>query len=210
MARLSNGILGPLIGKIGTVVGSSRNGRPYLKGAYKKRTKKVSAAELANRQKFAMAQAWLRPVLSFVREGFKNYSETARGFIAAKSYLLHHGFEGLAPNLWINPAKALLSYGTLPLAEEMKVESIAPDLLRFSWMAKCVAEASPLDQVMLMAYDMVNGRTFYSLTGQFRKVGEDFLRIDHQQGASYHCYAAFIAADRKTVSYSTYLGEVKS
>jgi hypothetical protein len=61
MGRLLTGINGPIYGKVGSVIGSSRNGVPYIKGLYKKRTLKVSEKELANRQKFAAAQAWLRP-----------------------------------------------------------------------------------------------------------------------------------------------------
>jgi hypothetical protein len=56
MARLTAGIHGPLVGSIGNVVASSRNGVPYLKGAYKSRTKSVSDRELANRKKFKVAQ----------------------------------------------------------------------------------------------------------------------------------------------------------
>jgi hypothetical protein len=40
-------------------------GKAYgiLNFTYKKRIKKVSEKELANRNKFAMAQAWLKPLL---------------------------------------------------------------------------------------------------------------------------------------------------
>jgi hypothetical protein len=79
MGRLINGINGAFEGKVGSVVGSSWKGIPYIKSAYKKRTKKVSAKELANREKFAMAQDWLKPLLPFVREGYKGYSSTVEG-----------------------------------------------------------------------------------------------------------------------------------
>src|SRR5882757_9493250 len=92
MGQLINGINGAIVGKVGTVIGSSRNGKPYVKGPYKKRTGKVSKAELANRGKFAVAQAWLKPLLKFVREGFRMYKMTSGAFVAAKSYLLRHAF----------------------------------------------------------------------------------------------------------------------
>jgi hypothetical protein len=62
MGRLVSGINGPIIGKVGDVVGSSWKGIPYLKGKYKKRAKNVSDKELANRERFAKAQAWLAPI----------------------------------------------------------------------------------------------------------------------------------------------------
>jgi hypothetical protein len=85
MGRLISGINGPIQGKIGTVIGSSRNGVPYVKGPYKNRTLKVSVKELANRKKFAAAQYWLSPILNFVHEGFKGFSQRSQGFVAAKS-----------------------------------------------------------------------------------------------------------------------------
>jgi len=42
MGRLVAGLFGPVIGKVGTVIGSSRNGIPYLKGPHKNRTKTIS------------------------------------------------------------------------------------------------------------------------------------------------------------------------
>ena len=92
MGRLVSGINGPIIGKVGTVIGSSRNGIHYVKGPYKKRTLTVSAKELDNRKKFAAAQAWLAPLVDFVREGFRGYSQRSQGFIAAKSWLLEKRF----------------------------------------------------------------------------------------------------------------------
>ena len=80
---------------------------PYTKGSYKKRTGRASLQEKGNRNKFAMAQRWLKPVISFVREGFKNYSPTVEGFLAAKSWLLLHSFEGTQPDISINPAAQL-------------------------------------------------------------------------------------------------------
>ena len=35
MGRLVGGLLGPIIGKVGPVIGSSRNGIPYLKALTK-------------------------------------------------------------------------------------------------------------------------------------------------------------------------------
>ena len=94
MGRYTSGINGPVLGKVGSVIGSSRRGVPYLKGPYKKRTKKVSKKEMANRNKFALAQEWLKPLLPFVRIGFRGYSERSEGFVSAKSLLLKNAFEG--------------------------------------------------------------------------------------------------------------------
>lgn len=75
MARLINGINGPFVGRVGSIIGYTVNGEGFIKGLYKKRTKKPTEGEVLNRKKFAAAQAWLQPVTDFVRVGFKGYNE---------------------------------------------------------------------------------------------------------------------------------------
>src|SRR6266702_4053124 len=115
MGKYVPGTFGPVQGKVGNVIASSWKGVPYLKGLYKPRTKPPRENETANRNKFAMAQFWLKPVVKFVREGFKGYSPLSEGFVAAKSYLLKNAFEGVAPDISINPALMKVSFGDLPL-----------------------------------------------------------------------------------------------
>jgi hypothetical protein len=162
MGKLSYGLYGPITGKIGPLVGSTWKGIPYVKSAPKKRTEKVSRSESANRIKFAQAQQWLKPVLEFVREGFKNYSPTVDGFLAAKSWLLRHAFEGVPPHRTINPALVKLSHGSLPLSADISVEKGNGFELQFSWNTSHTEEGNPKDQAMLLAYDIENGFANYS------------------------------------------------
>ncbi len=111
MGRLLGGVNGQIQGKVGTMIGSSRNGIPYVKGPYKNRTPTVSAKELLNRKKFATAQAWLAPILDFVRVGFRGYSQRSQGFVAAKSWLLKNGFTGQGEDLRIDPALGESKFG---------------------------------------------------------------------------------------------------
>lgn len=208
MGKLNNGMNGVLQGKVGAVIGSSWKGIPYVKGPYKKRTKKAGMGERANRSKFAVAQFWLRPLLGFVRQGFKGYSATCEGFAAAKSWLLLHAFEGVAPGFSINPALMQVSYGDLPLSPGIAVEKAADGALRFSWDTARVEDTSPYDQVMLLAYDIEHGMAFGNVTGAFRGAGADVLAMPDTPGRIYHLYLAFTAADRSRQSHSVYLGVV--
>jgi len=90
-------------------------------GFTKKADQQTLPAEIANRNRFAIAQAWLKPLIGFVREGFKGYSPTVEGFVAAKSFLLRNAIEGEYPDYIINPAKMKLSYGDLPMAADPAV-----------------------------------------------------------------------------------------
>ena len=52
MESFISGINGPIIGKVGSVCGFSRNSIFYIEGPLKKRTPTVSAKELAERKRF--------------------------------------------------------------------------------------------------------------------------------------------------------------
>lgn len=196
------------MGKVGSVIGSSRNGKDYVKGLHKKRTKKVSKTELANRSKFTIAQNWLSPVLDYVRQGFKGYSAYSYGFIAAKSHLLLNAVEGVKPNFTINPALVKVSFGTLPLSNNIAVEKVKPKTLKFTWNKDWDSGGSDYDQVTLLAYDIENENSYYSLMGEFRKTGSDVLKLGSGKGRTYHIYLTFIADDRSRQSDSVYLGTI--
>jgi hypothetical protein len=218
MGTLVNGINGPIKGKVGSVHGSSRHGKYYIKGPHKERTKKVSVPEKQNRSKFTDAQVWLQPITDYVRQGFNGftYKDSSQGFLAAKSHLLLNAFEGKAPDLVINPALAKVSYGSLGLANHIKVEVLDEHQLKFTWENTWEEGMGYYDQTMLLAYDIENHRPFMKITGQFRYLGEDVLQVsypeglnsDQKKGATFHCYFAFVAADRSRQSDSIYLGEV--
>jgi hypothetical protein len=207
MGRLISGINGPIQGKIGKVIGSSRKGIFYVKGPYKKRTPRVSEKELANRKKFAAAQAWLGPLLDFVREGFRGYSPRAEGFIAAKSWLLNKSFVNESSGLQIDPALVKLSSGDLPLPEEIKAVFTEGGDLRFTWTPSDPRAPDALDQIMMIAYDIKKEMATYVTTGQFRSSGTDTLYLSGSNEKQFHVWAAFRAADRSRQSDSIYLGE---
>lgn len=210
MGKLPHGINGPIEGRVGTVIGSSRNGIPYLKGPHKKRTKKISVKEKVNRSKFKMAQEWLSPILPFVREGFKDFSQKAPGFRGAISHLLMNGFDGVPPNRVIQPELVKVSFGDLVLPEDITVDTSSSKVLKFSWNPKPVDGGFSNDQVMLLAYDIKNGKMHYTITGQFRKAGSDELNIASMYDGNYYIYLAFVSADRSRRSNSIYLGESKT
>lgn len=208
MGRLIGGVNGQIQGKVGNMIGSSRNGIPYVKGPYKNRTPTVSEKELLNRKKFAAAQAWLAPIVGFVREGFRGYNQRSQGFVAAKSWILKNGFTGHVEDLRIDPALVKVSSGDLPNPENIAVEFTETGNLKFTWNPVYV-DLLDKDQIMMLAYDTENAFAIYVTTGQLRITGVDILDMKQSTGRNYHVYAAFNAADRSRQSDSVYLGEWK-
>ncbi len=211
MATYTDGINGKFRGKVGTVIGSSWKGIPYMKSLHSKRTIPAHKDEQLNRNKFAMAHRWLQPVTDFVRAGYKGYTPTVEGFLAAKSYLLKNAFEGEGTDMVINPALMKVSYGDLPLPENITAAKTAPNELQVSWDGSKKSGPHARDQIMVLAYDIENGKANFNIIGQFRYVGIDTLYISPAiPERTYHIYAAFVAADRSRQSTSVYLGTISN
>jgi hypothetical protein len=211
MATYTNGINGNFRGKVGTVIGSSWKGKPYMKSLHSKRTIPPHEKEQLNRDKFAMAHRWLKPVTDFVRAGYKGYSGTVEGFLAAKSYLLKNAFEGVGADMVVNPALMKVSYGDLPLPANITAIKAAPNKLQVSWETCKKKQPGAFDQVMILAYDIEKGFANNNITGQFRYVGTDTLYITPAiPERIYHIYVAFVAADRSRQSDSIYLGTISN
>ena len=87
MARLKNGINGPLSGKVGSVVGCSWKGVNYVRGL-PRINKKRTEAQKANQSRFAYVNAWLAPFKPFTSVGLLNYSDRMTWYNAA--YNLNH------------------------------------------------------------------------------------------------------------------------
>lgn len=213
MATYTDGINGNFKGKVGTVIGSSWKGKAYMKSLHHPRTIPPHKLEQQNRNKFGMAHHWLKPedVKAFVRAGFKGYSPTVEGFLAAKSCLLKNSFTNDGDEMVIDPALAQVSYGDLPLPANITADKTAPDELQITWDAVERNTEGACDQLMILAYDIENGEAISNITGQFRYVGKDSLGLPPAEPErTYHIYAAFVAADRSCQSASVYLGTVNN
>jgi hypothetical protein len=205
MATLPESALGTPKGKLGGIIGSSWKGKPYVKVRSHTRTQKRSDKEKANQSKFALLHEFLRPVLIFLRAGFKGYEGRLEGYNAAKSYNLKNAFTGEPGKQQLDPSKILVSYGSLPVPE-ISCEVIEKEF-HFTWDPAVPKDASGSDQLMVLIYEPGNssGR-HWNTTGQLRKTGKDVM-LSPGPG-NYHVYAAFNAHDRSRQSNSVYLGVV--
>lgn len=210
MGSIVFGSIGPVKGKVGNIVVSSWKGKPYVKSVPGERKSAPTPKEVINRKKWAMAQAWLKPITEFVRQGFSGYTPTVEGFLAAKSYLLKNAFEGEAPDFIINPALVKVSFGELPLPQNIAAAAISDKDIQFTWDTGNIStEKSKYDQAMLLAYNIEHGWCQKKLIGEMRKTGADTLKLHAPANNTFHLYIAFVAADRMSQSDSVYLGTVR-
>lgn len=208
MAIARNGINGNFSGKVGNVVGAVVKGQQVLKSLPKKRTSPPTEKELLNRLKFAVSQSWLYPLTDFLRIGFKDYQPTYEGFVAAKSYNQKNALQSDGLNgFFINPALALLSFGTQELPLTANAVAIGNQEVAISW---STAQQFPYnDQIMLVAYDVANKKVRYNAAAGKRNAGKVTMKFyEEDEGDTFHLYLAFIADDRSSKSNSMYLGSL--
>ncbi len=207
MGRLTQGINGPFSGKAGSVIGFVVNGKGYIKGHYKARTKKVTEKELLNRKKFATAQAWLTPLTPLLRAGFKNYHPNFQGFNAAKSYLMKNALCVEGSDVIIDPSKMIVAVGSMSHPKQIgfKVEG---KTIRFNWDTGRNLDQHMDDQLMVLAYDVVSHLPYGEIYGPRRSEGEYLLTFTKKNPHEnpLHLYVGFFSADRRIWSDSIYLG----
>ena len=156
MGTLRQGILGGFSGKVGTVIGFTRNGISYIRGLMTSHTDANTPAQQEQRAKFALVIKFLRPLLGILRVGFKKAGSNLSGFNAAVAYTLGNAVKGLFPNFEIDYTKLLICQGNLPGAVNAAAVSVDAGKINFSWDDNSMDfGAHPTDKVVLAVYSPV-------------------------------------------------------
>lgn len=218
MGRVTGGVFGTFIGKLGNVVGYVRLGEPWVRNAPKKSNKPRTAGQLQVNRRFQIVRVFISHTREFVNVGYKGAAlgtgKTAQN--VASSWNTRAALVGVAPDFKLDYSRVLLSKGNLPQAIQPKVEYLQSKLI-FEWTADPDMESCfRRDQVMMLAYHPEWGRSFYVLSGNRRTIGTDELSLSGMPAYKpirpeedfVETYIAFISDDRMSVSDSLYTGKV--
>ena len=207
MGTIKQGILGGFSGKVGTVVGSSWKGLSYMRGQAQSVKNPRTAKQMAQRDKFALALSFIRPIQSFIKVGFKTYAVHQSEFNAAMSYTLKNAIKGTYPSFTIDFAQAMVSRGSL--AKPLNIQKQNNDNeIAVSWQDNSgTANALDTDFAMLMAYNADKQEAVYDMTSTCRGDEGSSLRYPSDwAGDTVHIYLAFVSEDGTLVSDSDYVG----
>lgn len=202
MARIKNGLIS---GKIGEVVHYQVRGKQFIRKR-PQRKEAPTEGELLSHHMFRVVNSWVRPLLEFVRIGFRGYHERFEGYNAAVSVVRLEALQEDGYNSWVDPSKARVSHGSLPLARNLQAQLQPGGRVDFSWDPSGVFGCSPRDRVMLLAYNVEQKIAVPRTFGNNRYSGSDSLQLPLGYPGKYHLYAAFIAEDLSRQSDSVYLG----
>ena len=209
MGTIKQGILGGFSGKVGTVVGSSWKGLSYMRGQAQSVKNPRTAKQMAQRDKFALALSFIRPIQSFIKVGFKTYAVHQSEFNAAMSYTLKNAIKGTYPSFTIDYAQAMVSRGSL--AKPLNIQKQNNDNeIAVSWQDNSgTANALDTDFAMIMAYNADKQEAVYDMTSTCRGDEGSSLRYPSDWvGDTAHVYLAFVSEDGTLVSDSEYVGSM--
>jgi len=211
MAKLKQGIFGPISGKLGNLVGSTWLGIPYLK----KRTVKVknpkrSPAQQANNQKFAYVNTWLTPFHAFFIVGFSSLAIGKTAVAAAFSSVYKTVFTGLMPELEIDYSKMQISSGSLQGLGNASVTYVEDHLINIQWEDNSGPSTHFNDQVMVAFYNEELKLTD-GFIGNVNRTEKKYLFALEPVliGKPLHVYIAVTSYNRKKASDTTYLGLIQ-
>jgi hypothetical protein len=120
MAKLPDGILGPIIGKIGTVTGYRRNGVNIIRSSAGRKDKLITPLRSLQRQKIKICNEFTGAFSGrgFFAKTFPGYGDTSTGYNRATSAIMNLAITGFYPDVALDYPKVLISKGPLPGAED--------------------------------------------------------------------------------------------
>lgn len=205
MAKYRKGIQGPVAGKFGNIIASSWREVDYFKSVSKRRPKKPSEKQLANRLKFKLVQEFLASVNRSVQLAFISDPGKRTGRNAAHSYILNNACILTDTGWKLDYSKVLISFGVLSPVKDATVKVI-PNGIRITWNGK---EANK-EQMIIFLIDPQEEEWFEIVAEVNRSAGEYILDLsDTKAPFNFHVYIGTVSIDRKQASNSLYLGKVQ-
>lgn len=210
MAKIKKGILGPLSGTLGPVTGGTWKGIPYLKLApAKKKVKKRTAGQIASSEKLTFLNNLLVPFHAYINVGFANDAEQKTEISAAFSKNYHQAVVGVYPALLADYSKLVLSVGSLPMVNDIRIELQDQETLTLSWENHEVKNTAFDDQLMLIVYSRELDRTFGFTGGVNRSCKHCLVKIEESfVGKELDVYLSMTSFNRKAIANSVYLGKM--
>lgn len=215
MAILNSGPNGGFSGKAGSVVGYYRYGKWVIRGLprYSPKNKAGSAEQNKYRSRFSKIQAFLKPILPFIRVGF-NLEAKRNGNSAhnsAKSWNMLNAFNEDGE---IDYTAFRFSMGDLPGAVDAAVDEGENQLI-FTWRDNSKDAGSEWifredDQVMILICDTKTNISFGIMSGARRSSEREVIAIERFKNATdHHMWISFISDDRQLIANSCYVGMVR-
>jgi len=208
MAKFEQGILGPVSGKVGTVVGSSWRGIKYLRAKGTRANRAASIKQLQQQKRFALTMEFLRPITALLNNVFGKTTGKITGVNSATSFIIQNAITGNYPDYALDYSKVQLSRGGLPGAQK-PVAAAVSGAVHFTWENNSGnGTALANDVPVLVVYCPDKKQAQYITTGSLRSTGMMDVDATPFRGLDVHTFISFMSGDSKQVSDSQYTGKL--
>ena len=208
MGRISKGILGPVSGTVGTVIGGSWKGISYLRSQPLAKKHASSVDQLDHQLRFSVVINFIQTMTDLLRFTFRKYAIKMSEFNAAFSYNYYNAITGTAPDYAIDFSKALVSRGELPNATA-PAASLTGNTVYYTWTDNSgIGSAANTDKSLFVAFCPNLNLTVFSTKGGDRSAGSGTLDVSNFAGETVETWIAFISENGREVSNSFFTGEL--
>jgi hypothetical protein len=211
MAKIPDGILGALIGKIGPVSGYRRNGENILRTAHSRGIIKATPARTAQREKIKVCNEFTKAFAGtgFFNRTFPAHGSSGTGYNRATSAIMNLAISGNLPYTTLNYSEVLISKGILPPAASAVASATTEGNIYFKWNDNSEnGTAKPNDKAIFVAYFTGIRQVIFSIGDATRRQGHAFLRCEHMKGLTAETWIGFLSNDEKNASNSLHTGRL--
>jgi hypothetical protein len=209
MGKISKGILGPVSGKVGTVIGGTWNGISYIRSMPSKGNRKFSQPQLEQQAKFALVGKFLQPFAGLFQQSFANASANMSAFNAAFGNTIQNAVTGSYPAYSFDYSKVLMSKGKLVNAISPSAKSTVAGKVDFTWSDNSgTSKALGTDNAIVVVYCPDHSAAVFSTNAATRSQGAASILASAFSGLEVETYIGFISADGKLIANSVYTGKL--
>jgi hypothetical protein len=175
VAKITFGILGPVIGSMGPVTGKTWKGKATL-SSHRRPSKTDSdptPAQLNQRQKFGFVCRFLHGLGPLVKMTFPELANGKTEFQCAVAYNVSNAVSGVSPDYTLHYNLVSVGRGTLPNAVLPEAKpGDNPGEIRFVWADNTgIGTANAADRAIAVIYLVDRGNWVYADTGTKRSDG---------------------------------------
>lgn len=206
MGKIQLGILGGFSGKVGTVVGSVRDGKATMRSLGYRNPKNITEKQMIQRERFALSRVLIRALEPALRVGYRALALQKNIPSFSISQILTPEIISTTTPVTINYENLLISKGGLLNVHNSTFE-LANRILTVKWQDNTgIVEGVENDQVYLVLY--------YPAFKKMEFIGGNMLRSTKQLKFTFnamlpatmevHCYLFTASATTNDVSDSQY------
>jgi len=193
---------------VGTVIGSSWKGIPYIRSKGPDTREFSSDKQKVQQSKFGLVIAFLHTMKDLLQVGYKNQAvqmtevNAALGHIIKNAVVENNGVYSLAYPL------VEISRGSLPNAPLAVAAAGNAELINFTWINNSgTGKAKATDKAILVAHCPALKQTIWS-SQVLRSAGAAVLEVPAFSGEAVQTWLSFVTEDEKDIATSVFTGSV--